>query len=540
MDRRVGVTPGAMLYLITSHKDISIDNMFIKNNNLTRTRINPWLAEKLEQLEHQRTISLLVECEKERREEVKASIPRLGVRVARQMFDFIEIPAVSSEMVGPISDIPGVKMVHYNMPKHIYAAIPTNPFSYIDPLVGRIENSPVEVPPELIGPDLLLPLRLPHRIYGTPISERYIIIGTERSRTYIRDIPSEATGKGITVAVLDTGHFVGPFMKKATLLSDCSFDPHPFDMHAHGSWCTNTAVGPAVSGMFGRCHGVAPESNAIHIKVLHGAFGFGSEADILKGMEDAWRNGADVISMSLGGSECQGGCAGDEPVCPECKAVKKLAERGVIVVIAAGNSGDKSEGEPAKNWTIGCPGCAPDAITVGSYSITDDITCYFSSRGPSNVSNKGYTILPKTLKPDILAPGGGRINSNTRPDEVLYSPEEGWLQGLYTGVKEIAGCMHGTSQATPHMAGCIALYQQIAEEKLGRRLLVDEIKGIFSSFGAGDYARRYVPGEDEIVEVNGKNSTSGYGLARLSWIYHWLRVTIRPIHHMPIKLIFEE
>lgn len=205
--------------------------------------------------------------------------------------------------------------------------------------------------------------------------------------------------------------------------------------------------------MFGRCEGVAPEANLIHIKVLHGLFGFGNQMDIIKGMELAWMHRAKVISMSLGGDECQGGCyEADGGPCPECKTVKALTDEGVIIVIAAGNSGPDE-------WTIGCPGCSPSAITVGSYGITDDSVVWFSSRGPQNPQNKDkMAITDETMKPDILAPGGGRKNKEDIPDEVLYSGEYGIMAGMYSGVKEPLGygCMHGTSQSTPACAGLIA------------------------------------------------------------------------------------
>ena len=453
-------------------------------------------------------------------EEVKTELRNKGIRPGRQTFNYIEIPSVSSERVGVISDIPGVKMVHYNMPKGIYAFTPTNPFKGNDPLAGEVRISDVEVPPKLVGPDMLLPLRFPHHVYGTPVSERYIIIGTARSRGFLRDVPG-GNGKGVTVAVLDTGHSVGPFMKRATLMSDCSTDPQPLDSHGHGSWCTNAAVGPYRPGMFGTCHGVAPEAHAIHIKVLNGLFGFGSSADIIKGMEDAWRNGADVISMSLGGSSCQGGCWQSKPKCPECRTVELLADKGVSVVIAAGNSGDATKEEGGEPWTIGCPGCAPSAITVGSYSITDSVTCYFSSRGPSNKENKGHVTAEEQLKPDVLSPGGGRIFKDTKPDEVLYSLEFGWLQGLYTGVKEVAGNMHGTSQATPQLAGMIALYQETARRKLGRKLSVEEIKSIFKEHNGLPFVPQAE--KNKVTTMGNKNTCSGYGLAKLSWLYDYLK-----------------
>ena len=84
-------------------------------------------------------------------------------------------------------------------------------------------------------------------------------------------------------------------------------------------------------------------------KVLN-AQGSGSDTNILKGIDWAVQNGAQVISMSLGSSSHSQ--ALDD-------AISNAVSKGVTVVVAAGNSGPNAK-------TIACPGDSPDAITVGA------------------------------------------------------------------------------------------------------------------------------------------------------------------------------
>ncbi len=449
-------------------------------------RVNPWLEEKLKKLQSPQRLSLIVECAPQMKEEVKAKIRAIsGLDVVRQAFSFIEVTA-PVEAIPIIEAVPGVVMVSYNMPKRIMVRR-----SIIDPLIGQFAIDDIIMPRNRIGPDLLLPFS-PLRFLRTtgPLGE-VKQIPTAESRRIVRDVDSPLSGKGVTLAVLDTGWSPQTQIVRAKALSACSTDPTPTDYHGHGSWCTSAAAGARGVGMFGTCEGVAPEADLIHIKVLHGLFGFGTEMDIIKGMELAWTNGAKVISMSLGGDECQGGCyEADGGPCPECKAIKMLTDEGVIIVLAAGNSGPDE-------WTIGCPGCSPSAITVGSVSITDyPYPAYFSSRGPQNIQNKDkMTITNETMKPDILAPGGGRKSQEDMPDEVLYSGEYGYMAAMCSGVIEPLGygAMHGTSQATPAIAGLCAL---LVEQGYDNTAI---IKRMLAWHG------------------HTKDIDTGWGVARLSW-----------------------
>ena len=122
-------------------------------------------------------------------------------------------------------------------------------------------------------------------------------------------------------------------------------------------------------------------------------------------------------------------------------AVNNAVEAGVVFVVAAGNSGYVSTGSNHESHyrqngsqTIGSPGTAQNAITVGAID-RDASLARFSSKGPINNTF--------ALKPDILAPGVS-INSTF--------PGGTWK------------ALSGTSMASPHIAGVVALMRKIHPE----------------------------------------------------------------------------
>jgi len=408
--------------------------------------LNSWLEKKLKGhnpgLPEDVRLSLIVEAYPAALEQVQAQLERVvDVEVGRTAFRFIEV-AAPAFLAERIAELPGVKLVSYNMVKKIFPLPRIGQLTIVDdPLMGKVEIDNIICPKERLGLDMLLPFSpLRFAKHHGPLGD-VEIIPTIRSREVILDIPTVLTGRGVKIAVLDTGWAPILPIVRGKAFSTCLTDPGTLDGHSHGSWCTSAAGGSRDPSLLGTCLGVASECDLMHVKVLHGIFGFGLSMDIIKGMELAVQEGAHVLSMSLGAEESQG----SEQEDPECIVVNELAEKGIFVVIAAGNSGPDA-------WTIGAPGCASGAITVGSVSMTDySQPAWFSSRGPQTRNNPDGDV-----KPDVLAPGGGRANSEDTPDEVLMSGATGWAQGMYLGYKDVHGCMHGTSQATPAVAGLVA------------------------------------------------------------------------------------
>lgn len=246
------------------------------------------------------------------------------------------------------------------------------------------------------------------------------------------------TGEGSVIANIDTGvdythPDLGGTLNRTTDLASFLAGTHPkfvggwdfvnddndpWDDHFHG---THVA---GIIGANGTLKGVAPGAMQLALKVLS-ASGYGSDSNIIAAMEYATDpdgdpltdDAADASSMSLGGWS-----AWTDDV--EALAADSSTLLGTVCIIAAGNSGSQLN-------TVGSPGISRESITVGSTTKSDTMSG-FSSRGPTPDLD---------MKPDLAAPGSS-INS-TR-----YGS---------TGSYVFAS---GTSMATPHVSGAVALIKQ--------------------------------------------------------------------------------
>ncbi|GHE83483.1 S8 family serine peptidase [Streptomyces fumanus] len=232
------------------------------------------------------------------------------------------------------------------------------------------------------------------------------------------------TGKGVTVAVLDSGADPAHPDLAGRITASRSFVPgeEVADRYGHGTHVASTVGGSgAASG--GRERGVAPGAALAVGKVL-GDQGTGSESGVIAGMEWAAREvRAGIVTLSLGSTEPSDGTD------PMSRAVDALsAETGALFVAAAGNIGTPS--------SIGSPGAADAALTVGAVDAADE-PAWFSSAGPRPGDH--------ALKPDLSAPGVGILAARS----------------TLTGGSGPYTSMDGTSMAAPHVAGVAAL---LAEE----------------------------------------------------------------------------
>ncbi|MEZ3163926.1 S8 family serine peptidase [Halorubrum sp. RMP-47] len=225
-------------------------------------------------------------------------------------------------------------------------------------------------------------------------------------------------GSGVTVAVLDTGVDATHPDLNDTVINQTDFTGDGIgDRNGHGTHVAGTVAGDgSVDENF---TGVAPGADIMDVKVL-GDDGAGAISQVIEGIEYADTNGADIISMSLGGPGDI-----DDPI---VEAVEQAEANGSIVVAAAGNNGPDRQ-------TIGSPALAPSSITVGATDGSTGTLASFSSRGPTTAG---------IVKPDLVAPGvsiaapnaGGAAGSDTPDPYVEYS---------------------GTSMATPHVSGVVAM-----------------------------------------------------------------------------------
>lgn len=259
------------------------------------------------------------------------------------------------------------------------------------------------------------------------------------------------TGAGVGICVADSGAFNNheQFVDEGTgvhkiagfqdFIGGANGVKHTtsYDDLFHGTHVAGIAAGDGTgpSAWAGRLGGVAPGASLYIAKVLDHA-GSGSESIIMQGLEwCAAQTGVRVINLSLGFPGSSDGQSAVEQL------VNAISRNGVVVVVAAGNSG-------AAPSTIGSPGAASDAVTVGavseySASLSDPwvtagiFPAYFSSRGPTQDGR---------VKPDITGPGTTIAAAG--------------IENLSLGIVCAQPCyliVSGTSMASPFVAGVAAL-----------------------------------------------------------------------------------
>jgi major intracellular serine protease len=243
-------------------------------------------------------------------------------------------------------------------------------------------------------------------------------------------------GKGVVVAVLDTGCDVNHPDLKDNIIGGKNFTnegraDNYDDGNGHGTHCCGTI------GANGKIKGVAPECSLLIGKVLD-RNGSGAYYQITEGIKWAtnWKgaNGERVriISMSLGGAY------NDKKM---EKAILEACSKGIIVVVASGNESEDTGVE--ESFETSYPALINECVTVGACDENRKIA-YFSN---------------ESLQVDVT--GAGVDVLSTYPSSTYAR-------------------LSGTSMATPHVAGCLALLINLAEKKFRRGMTESEIFGMLT------------------------------------------------------------
>lgn len=235
------------------------------------------------------------------------------------------------------------------------------------------------------------------------------------------------TGKGITVAIMDTGIITHPdFDRRILKFTDFTQQRmRPYDDNGHGSHVAGIIAGTGKMSR-GLYRGMAPECNLFVTKVLDRK-GNGNTAQVLKAIDFVIENREEynirILNISVGMLPS----ADETEKSNLMNAVEKAWNHGIVVIAAAGNNG------PGKN-SVTIPGQCKSIITVGS--IDDYVK---RGRGlKSGYSGRGPTECC-VVKPEILAPGTAIKSCSARGGYEVKS---------------------GTSMSAPVIAGSIALLLQ--------------------------------------------------------------------------------
>ncbi|WP_420491618.1 S8 family serine peptidase [Neobacillus drentensis] len=194
--------------------------------------------------------------------------------------------------------------------------------------------------------------------YQAETEESVKIIGGQEVRKYFDEQNERLTGKGIKVGVIDTGvDYTHPDLQRnyAGGHDLVDNDRDPMETKAIGR---ATIHGTHVAGIIaanGKIKGVAPEAKIVAYRAL-GPGGGGTTEQVLAAIEQAIKDKVDIVNLSLG-NDING------PDLPISLALNRAVDKGIVAVAASGNSGPNV-------WTVGSPGTASKAISVGASTPT--------------------------------------------------------------------------------------------------------------------------------------------------------------------------
>ena len=271
------------------------------------------------------------------------------------------------------------------------------------------------------------------------------------------------TGKGVTLAVLDTG-----FFKQRSLVRDTQNKPRVLaqydalagaqirareetDGNGHGAHVAGISLNSRLSRETGQYRGVAPDANLVVVKAFDEE-GKGSYADVIRGLDwlVANKNTYKVRVLNLSFSAPPQSHYWDDPL---NQAVMAAWQAGIVVVASAGNTGPTP-------MSIGVPGNVPYVITVGAMTDnhtpedrSDDRLTSFSSTGPTA---EGF------VKPEVIAPGGHVLAPMSRQSLIAREHPEFHDKFVYFA-------MSGTSQSAAVVSGVAALLLQADPVPQSRR-----------------------------------------------------------------------
>jgi serine protease AprX len=272
-------------------------------------------------------------------------------------------------------------------------------------------------------------------------------------------------GNGIGIAVLDSGMatFHDDMMNNtsklypygnqrvAKFVDFVNGRTTPYDDNGHGTHVTGTIAGNGYDSK-GEKAGLAPNASIVSLKVLD-QFGQGTVSRIIDALgwvaANATTYNIRVVNLSVGAGVYESYWTD-----PLTLAAKKLTDRGITVVAAAGNLGRNFAGQ--LQWGgITAPANAPWVLTVGASSTmgtdtgADDTMASFSSSGPTHIDH--------AAKPDLVAPGTGTASLAAAGSYLYFTKAAFLLSGKRITATKPYLALSGTSMAAPVVSGTIAL-----------------------------------------------------------------------------------
>lgn len=318
------------------------------------------------------------------------------------------------------------------------------------------------------------------------------LIQSEQTYRELINVPSDFTGSGVDVCIVDTGMELNhPDLEGfdvAGWVDIVQGKSNPYDDNGHG---TNMAGILVANGWI---NGVAKDVNLYVAKALL-ANGSGYQEDVVSGIDWCVNQNVNIISLSLGGGQDLFPLLGSSSRTIE-DSVNDAMARGIFVVAAAGNDGGEDD-----DGDVASPGSERRVICVGG------VTQSGSHWSKSSTGNNALSVFPPKLprgdpdkKPELVAPAKDVPVLNT--------------QGTWSSSS-------GTSAATVYVTGAIALLLEAHPElssngTSGDVSTIDQVKdwimqSVQPKDGQSDHDDNYGYGLLDVVallEIAGQQSTA--------------------------------
>mgnify|MGYP001441530573 CR=1 FL=1 len=291
-------------------------------------------------------------------------------------------------------------------------------------------------------------------IFGGPPATLLAWQDDYEEMTGIDKVNGNLDGSGVTICIVDSGVDLShPGMDGVTIngwYDAVNGKIDPYDDQGHGTAMTGIIASKGGVG------GIAKGSELLIAKGIDGS-GSGTDEGIAEAVDWCSVQGADIISLSLGGDQGPGLSGITLDVLEN--SVEDALDEGVFVVAAAGNDGTDDDGDVAS------PGSVEDVICVGGVNRNGDVWSG-SSEGDNNGRLWPNPILPRQdpdKKPEVIAPAS--------EVPVLLTNSGGWY-----------GYSSGTSAATAWVSGILALVVQNEPNlaRSGDRSAIEDIKNRIS------------------------------------------------------------
>jgi lantibiotic leader peptide-processing serine protease len=300
-------------------------------------------------------------------------------------------------------------------------------------------------------------------------------------------------GKGVTIAILDSGvdpkhpdiasnlSYSASLVDQTALPSPCD-DGSPTDQDGHGTWVASLASG-AIGPGTGMVVGVAPQSTILNIKVLERIPAAGSQSTqvlcengspaglmswVLAGISTASAQGADVISLSLGGLIDSYSGEGAGLIAAFNRAAYMATSNGSLLIAAVGNNAQSLD----NNRYVEMPAQAEDVLAVlastnpqCAQTQTAGSPCTAGPVSLANYSNYGVTLQA------VAAPGGSNPTGPVNGTGVT-----GYIRGACSS--GLAGTVDGLPSSSGHSLGCFNLGHTAYVEAVGTSASAPLVAGV--------------------------------------------------------------